>query len=561
MSDLPKNQALRTTAIGIDLGTTRSVVAEIDRLGLPRTLVNAEGDPTTPSAVYLDGDNILVGKEAVKALAIDSSRGATCVKREIGNEHFKLTVDDTDYPAELVQSFVLAKLRIDAERTRGETIEKAVISVPAFFDEPKRRATIDAGRLAGLDVIAVVNEPTAAALAFCSHGQHANPQATLATSETVVVYDLGGGTFDVSLLNVEGDRINVIGIDGNARLGGLDWDNCLSDWLAEQLTSTFAISQELLNSVRFTLQREAEEVKHTLSARPSTKVHLQILGHELRTEIGRDQFDRMTEHLLDRTRFTVRKLLRECGYQWNQIDRVLLVGGSTRMPQVHAMLQRESNTTIDCSVSPDQAVAHGAAIFASLLENEASEPNRVRDVNAHHLGVLGREVASGQPRGHVMIPRNTPLPSQKISRFETIEDNQRSVVIRVFEGGDVRGTQSTRIGTFTVHDLPPGLPAGTPVDVALKYDRDGIIDAEATVADTGRKACIRIERAAGMTTPQRERWRDQTRQIHRKLSESASAVAAEARTVAAEISDRPGSPLIHQCWRQIKRKIWPTHKR
>ena len=513
--------------IGIDLGTTRSVMAQLDSFDRPQTIVNAEGSLTTPSVVLFDGSSVLVGKEALKALATTPDRVVQFVKREMGNREFVKTIDGTDYPAELIQSFILGKLRHDAEQSLGEPVGDVVITVPAFFNEPKRRATMDAGLLAGLNVTAVINEPTAAALAFGAASGRMDASGAFVEPETILVYDLGGGTFDVSLLKIDGDTIHVLGVDGNARLGGVDWDQCLADWLAEQLILQHGLDREQLDSVMPTLLSEAEDLKQTLSARKQAVVRLRVLDRALQTEITRDQFEEMTAHLLDRTRFTLRKLLQEAATSWDQVDRILLVGGATRMPQVGEMLQRISNVSIDRSVSPDEAVAHGAAVYSSILAYQlpaeaigrtgSSKSIQVVDVNAHNLGVLGVEPSTQRPQGHVIIPKNTPLPARRAARFKTVRKNQRSVVVQVIEGGDRRGLHATKIGRFVVGGLPTGLPAGSPVDVIMSYDRDGIINAQAIIRATGHRASVRLERASNLTTAQREQWADRTQAIHTAL--------------------------------------------
>ena len=524
--------------IGIDLGTTRSVVATLDAHGSPKTLPNSEGNQVTPSAVLFEDNEVIVGDEALKAVEAYPEKVALHVKREVGNEDYLMQTDNAAYPAEVIQSFILGKLRRDAERALGHEVQEAVITVPAFFNEPRRRATIDAGLLAGLNVRAVVNEPTAAALAFFeSNGVRIDGQLDLA-KETILVYDLGGGTFDASLLVAERQSINVIAIDGNSRLGGVDWDQCLADWLAEQFTQKLGVSPADLQSEAAFFLREAEAIKHTLSAKKKTNARIRLMNHVLQCEVTRDLFNELTAHLLDRTRFTIKKLLEAADKSWHDIDHVLLVGGSTRMPQVAEMLQRESSMNVNQSVSPDQSVAQGAALWGAILADEktlkgktqnkvpglesASQkhtPSRlsVSDVNAHHLGILGVELATGRPQSEVMIPRNTSLPAKRAMRFETIRDNQDSVVVRVVEGGDHRGAGATLIGSFVVQDLPMGLPKGSPVDVRLKYNRNGIIEAEAVVAKTGRANHIRIDRKSGLSENQLKHWQDLTEDIQDAL--------------------------------------------
>ena len=358
-----KNQVTVTDPIvGIDLGTTRSAIAYVDFTGEVKTLPNSEGDLVTPSAVLFEDGGVTVGKEAIKALTVTPSQVAIHAKREMGNPTYSKTINGQTYPPEMIQSFVLGKLRRDAGVKLGCEVSKAVVTVPAYFNEPKRRATLDAGAFAGLDVRAVINEPTAAAIAF-----GVDRVSRIVGSQTVLVYDLGGGTFDVSVVEVEGKKIHVLATDGNARLGGIDWDKCLARWLDAQFSVKHSIKpsdSEL--GVEF-LRKEAEELKHSLSTRKKVKVRLSFQGKAIDSQITREEFDDMTAHLLDRTRFTVSKVIKESKLEWIELDRILLVGGSTRMPMVPDMLKRESGLDPDASVSPDEVVAHGAAIYASTL--------------------------------------------------------------------------------------------------------------------------------------------------------------------------------------------------
>lgn len=509
----PELRALTRDAepiVGIDLGTTRSVVAHVDAQGRPYTVPNSEGDSTTPSVVLLEDDCVSVGKEALKAVPLLPQQVARFAKREMGNSSFSRQVNGQSFPPEMIQSLILGRLRRDAELKLGCKVQQAVITVPAYFDEPKRRATMDAGLLAGFDVRAVINEPTAAALAFgCQHG--------IKQTQTVLVYDLGGGTFDVSIVTVDHDEITVVATDGNARLGGIDWDKCLMRWLDAKFALEHSVRPLETPGGEEFLWRESEEIKHALTSRLRADVRIAFEGRMLRTEITRAEFEEMTAHLLDRTRFTVSKLLSAAKLNWIEIDKVILVGGSTRMPQVKAMLLRESGMEPDASVSADEAVAHGAAIYAvTRLKgsgNQQLADLKITDVNAHNLGVLGVDKQTGSRCNHVMIARNTPLPASHATRFETIRDNQPSVAVEVIEGGDARGQHATQIGRCVIHDLPPNLPAGTPVDVVFHYDTDGLINVKAQLPTCGHKASLRIDRASGLSNEDRDKMRD----IHEAL--------------------------------------------
>ncbi len=507
--------------MGIDLGTTRSVIAWIDSSGKPTTIFNREGEPTTPSVVLFESDGVTVGKEAVKAMRVLPDQVATFAKREMGNETYSRTINGQNYPPEMIQSLILGKLRHDAEARLGCSIDKAVITVPAYFNEPKRRSTMDAGLLAGLEVCAVINEPTAAAIAY-----GVDKQSEINGPQTILVYDLGGGTFDASLVKVDGKRFDVLATDGNAMLGGLDWDKCLARWIDEEFSVRHGIyPSKSLGGDAFLL-REAEELKHALSSRKTADVRLEFGAHTLQTKIKRDDFDELTAHLLDRTRFTISKLIDDSGASWIEVDKILLIGGSTRMPQVAAMLQKETGIRPDGSISADEAVAHGAAIYARTLQDrgrplkeQSDAPEQaaaatdatgvtITDVNAHHLGVMGTDKKTGRRVNHIMIRRNSSLPASRTSRMETNSDNQPNVVVEVVEGGDESGRHATAIGRCVIHGLPPHLAAGTPVDVSFHYDTDGLIHVEAVLPRTGQKASLTIDRAAGLSDQDRDDMRD-----------------------------------------------------
>ncbi len=515
--------------VGIDLGTTRSVIAWVDSSGKPVTILNHEGEPTTPSVVLFESDEVTVGKEALKALRILPDQVATFAKREMGNSAFSKSINGKHYPPEMIQSLVLGKLRRDAEARLRQKITKAVITVPAYFNEPKRRSTIDAGTLAGLEVCAVINEPTAAAIAYGM-----DRQSESVGPQTILVYDLGGGTFDASIVRVEGKQFDVIATDGNAMLGGVDWDKGLARWIDDEFATQHGFHPSKSPGGETFLWREAEDLKHTLTSRKSADVRLAFEGRTLQTKITRELFEELTAHLLDRTRFTIAKLVEESGVSWIEVDKILLVGGSTRMPQVTEMLVKETGVEPDASLSADEVVAHGAAIYATSLgqyaaanQSDAPEPAgkpivapsgvagkanasrlKITDVNSHHLGVMGIDKKTKQRVNHIMIRRNTRLPASKLSRFETNSANQPNVVVEVVEGGDATGRHATSIGRCVIHGLPPHLAAGTPVDVAFQYDTNGLIHVEAVLPRTGQKASLTINRAAGLSNKERDEMTD-----------------------------------------------------
>lgn len=502
-------------AIGIDLGTTFSVVAYLDSTGRPCTIPNSEGDLITPSVVLLEGNSAVVGKEAVKASGMEPELIADFAKRDMGSKFYSKKVGGEQYPPEVIQSLILEKLKRDAELKVGP-IDKAVVTVPAFFNEPRRKATQDAAQLAGLKILDIINEPTAAAIAFGYQVGFLDAKGQTRKKETILVYDLGGGTFDVTLMEIEGADFTAIATGGDVFLGGIDWDRRLADYIADKFRDKhhgFDPRQDPAGIQR--LLKEAEDAKRTLSARDQVTVTFEHVGQGIRLPITRAEFEEMTQDLLERTRFTIRSVLKEARLQWTDLTRLLLVGGSSRMPMVQRMLEEESGMKVDRSLSPDEAVAHGAALYAGLLlaqqgggnSPSASKPAmRVRNVSSHDLGVLSKDPATGRPLNSVIIPRNTVLPVTKGKRYKTAKLGQKNIVINVIEGGDSAGRNSTPIGRCTIKDLPADLPAGTVVEVFFTYGENGRLKVEGRLPELKRKAILSIERASGLNDENLGAW-------------------------------------------------------
>lgn len=501
-------------AVGIDLGTTFSVVAYLDSAGRPWTIPNAEGDLLTPSVVFFDRDTVVVGKEALKAGISDPQRLAQFAKRDMGTPVYSKPVNGEFIPPEVIQAIVLEKLKKDAEQKLGP-FQKAVITVPAYFNEPRRKATQDAGRLAGLDVLDIINEPTAAAIAYGVQQGFLTTKGESKRQEDILLYDLGGGTFDVTLMRIEGRNYTALATAGDVRLGGIDWDRRLVDLLAEAFMARHRGLDPRENPAGLQrLMREAEDAKRALTARDQINVTFEYSGEVLRVPITRQQFEERTSDLLERTRLTIRNLLKEAGVPWSNVTRVLLVGGSSRMPKVRKMLEEESGQKPDNSLSEDEAVAQGAAIYASLLlasHSLVTSGMTVHNVNSHSLGVLGVEAATGRPRNSVLIPKNTRLPATNARRFRTRRDSQRSVAVNVIEGGDASGGNSTPIGKCVIRDLPDGLPNGTPVEVMFEYAQNGRLLVQARVPSLDRVARLEVERASGLSAEKLDEWSQRMR--------------------------------------------------
>ena len=501
-------------AVGIDLGTTFSVIAHLDSAGRPWTIPNAEGDLITPSVVFFDGSVVIVGKEAQKAAVAAPEEIAQFVKRDMGCQVYEKAINGEHLPPEVIQSYILDKLRRDATLKLGD-FSKVVITVPAFFNEPRRKATQDAGSLAGLEVIDIINEPTAAAIAFGVQQGFLSAKGESRSKERILVYDLGGGTFDATLMEIDGTHYNAIATAGDVYLGGIDWDQRIVNCVAEAFAKRNRGIDPRANPAGLQrLLREAEDAKRTLSARDQTTITFEYGGDAVRVPLARQQFEEMTIDLLDRTRFTVMNLLQDANLKWSDITRLLLVGGSTRMPMVQRMLEEVSGKKCDRSLSADEAVAHGAAVYAGLLTSSAvgTAPQlSVRNVNSHNLGVLAKEKATGRFRNRIMIPRNTALPASHTARFTTALPNQANVAVNVVEGGDASGNDATPIGRCVVNRLPPGLPVGTSVEVSFDYAANGRLTVRARVPSVNVGAETEIDRASGMTAEMLRNWNQRLR--------------------------------------------------
>ncbi len=495
-------------AVGIDLGTTFSAVAYLDDLGRPQTLMNAEGDKITPSVVLFEGNDVIVGKEAVKAMATDMEHIAECAKRELGYRMFHKVLGGRQFPPEALQSWILNKLRADAQQQIGP-FQKVVITVPAYFDEVRRKATQDAGYIAGFEVMDIINEPTAAAVAFGFQQGFLQPgRQDDAEPRKILVYDLGGGTFDVTVMEIGGHDFVALATDGDVQLGGRDWDQRLVDFVADEFIRKFGSDPREEPNTAGRLRRECEDAKRTLSARAKAGIACDYQGNAVRLEVTREMFQEMTQDLLDRTAFTTRQTLQAAGLEWSDLDRVLMVGGSTRMPAVGEMLTALSGQEPDRSVSPDEAVAHGAALHAGILlaQFHGRSPNfRIKNVNSHSLGVVATDSKTKRPRNAILVPRNTPLPVTAKRVFKTQKANQRSVLVQIVEGESASPDDCSQIGKCSIRDLPANLPAQTPIEVRFTYQENGRLTVQVKVQENELQH--EITRENTLTQDQLDSWR------------------------------------------------------
>jgi len=481
-------------AVGIDLGTTNSVVAVLEG-GEPTVIANAEGNRTTPSIVAFKGEEVLVGELAKRQAITNPDNTVRSIKRQIGT-NWKEKFENKEYTPQEVSARILQKLKRDAESYIGEDVTDAVVTVPAYFNDAERQATKEAGQIAGLNVLRIINEPTAAALAY---GLENNED------QKILVYDLGGGTFDVSVLEISEGVFEVKSTSGDSKLGGDDWDERVMEWLVDKFKSSTGIDISEDKMAMQRIKEGAEKAKIELSSTTETEVNLPFITandsgpQHLLEKLSRSEFEKITSDLVDRTKDPVNKAVKDAGLSFSDIQHIILVGGSTRIPAVQALVKSMTGKDPSKGVNPDEVVASGAAIQAGVLKGDVKDV-LLLDVTPLTLGV--------ETKGGIMtkmIERNTTIPTKRSETFSTADDGQTQVEIHVLQGEREMASGNKSLGKFNLTDIPSA-KAGTPqIEVTFDIDANGIVNVNAKDLGTGKEQAITITGGTALEEDEIER--------------------------------------------------------
>ncbi|MCZ6663359.1 MAG: molecular chaperone DnaK [Actinobacteria bacterium] len=470
-----------TRAVGIDLGTTNSVVAVLDG-GEPTIIANAEGGRTTPSVVSFKDGDVLVGEVAKRQAITNPDHTVRSVKRHMGTD-WSIKVDDQTYTAQEISARILMKLKRDAEAFLGDEVTDAVVTVPAYFNDAQRQATKEAGQIAGLNVLRIINEPTASSLAYGLDKE---------ADHTILVFDLGGGTFDVSVLEIGDGVFEVKSTSGDTQLGGDDWDDAIIEWLITSFKNDHGVDLGQDRMARQRLKEAAEKAKIELSSVSETEVNLPFITAtaegplHMQQKLTRSEFQKLTEDLLERTKRPFQQVIKDAGIPVEEIDHIVMVGGSIRMPAVQELVKKLTGKDPHKGVNPDEVVAAGAAIQAGVLKGDVKDI-LLLDITPLTLGI--------ETKGSVMtrmIERNTTIPTKRSEIFTTAENNQPEVEIHVIQGERAMATDNKSLGKFRLTGLPPA-PMGIPqVEVTFDIDANGIVHVNAKDLATGKEQAMTI---------------------------------------------------------------------
>lgn len=496
--------------VGIDLGTTYSTVAQVNSAGDPVPLANEDDEVETASLILLaDSGHVIVGPNRDRAAIEDPDNVVERIKRHMGKSDYKRTFDGHEITPEFLSALILKKLKQDAEKRIGE-ISNAVITVPYYFNDTRRKATQDAGKIAGLNVVDIINEPTAATLTYAWHRGELGYVDENFVPKRILIYDLGGGTFDSTLVEYTPTHFKVLSTDGDVKLGGVDWNDRIFDYIADEFKSKHGLDPRDSARTVQTMRNDCDKAKIELSIGNETTIHCRHHGKTINMKMTRELFEEITADLLQRTSDTTEFVIEQADITFDDLEAIVLIGGSTLMPQVARMLRELTGLEpyVHPDLDPHTAVARGAAIHAAIIEakfraDESGMAERVKkmlegiheeDVNSHALGIVAIDPKTGKAVNHIMIPRNTPLPVSVTQTFQTNKENQQRISVQVVEGEAPDPVACSLLGKCRITELPENLPKGSPVEVTYSFDKSGRISVAAREKTTNKEAKIDIER-------------------------------------------------------------------
>jgi molecular chaperone DnaK len=536
--------------VGIDLGTTFCAVAIVNGDGSTEMIPNRWNEILTPSVAYLGDEQVVVGKEALPLGLAAPQRFVESVKRCVGKAELAPVIDGETIPVEVIQGYLLKSLDKDIQYRAGSEYS-CVVTVPQYFNERRRQSVVDSCTLSGLPVVDIISEPTAAALAYGEKLGYLDASGEPFHPLNVLIFDLGGGTFDVTILRLKRGDFCTLAADGDAELGGLDWDQRLSNLLLKKFQS--ARTTDPKDDPKWLHEWKAKVIaaKHQLSSSAEARVEFDLDGQCTTLAVTRDEFEQATADLVERTMFTMRSCLRTAGLAWQNIDRVLVVGGASRMPMIGTAIRSASGIAPETCINPDEAVARGAAIFAqqSLIKaghDVASPLLKIQDVCSHSLGLIGTDMRTMHRCAVPVIRRNSPLPAEVHRKFVTKVNDQRSVAIELVEGESSVPEHNSVIGRIGIRNIPPGIEAGSEINVIYRYEANGRLQVTAHMEGLGDQAVLEVERLREFDDKSLDRWK-KVMARHGGFNDFAEAIAwsifENSKKFAAEAPvERPAAP-------------------